>query len=770
MESIAADRKSVGTTTTAASSMTELFDLIPPELEGMFMDATVYAQEHEFLVETRIPSDDSVATDTCVALYVVRAVFQQLLPLLKMLANSATALTQQKFVEKVMFAMNGIRPYVTKAGSVDFVTNDDMKDNAYAAIEKLKHDPLEHPAQPGLEVLSGILRPVYGAIISFFPRGIQLQFVSGVLLFSTCLQCHKTGMALRKALQDVVAVFDKELLSECEALVMSLNEAANRNGLRCGALWANTATAAIMLLHSCHSAAQELADQGEQFTPEVLTFNMADVLATFTNLKGGRRPAELLAIIPVGAAPTTIKERKASDAEGRMFLQDQVKRSDSAYAIPRVTDSERIWQAWARKVSSMSEQYEISDAAVIRQTTAHLHESNRIMFGWEERAAELMQRNGAITIKDFMTHVRSALFSSSTSRKEAMHQLLALHPMTRAFEDCHALVTAVRQIFARMYPTESTEEPEPMSLRSAVVFFHDFLCKVRDSPFLRRPTLFQQAWAAYTNVDLVKLYEHHLADSASSHPQQYLDEVWDALQRARQYHVQMNAISTAHATPVTSTSTGNVVAAAAKALRVDKHQLLALQKTTKSQYKSIAVHKHRYPDELVSVQGAVSNKRARSPERSYRTRSYAAAARPAKQHSRPPAPTTLMNAELKYPAEFRLDNLVNTVLGTKRYANLAALDADIKRRRQNGERLCLACDQVGHLAGQRNCPARQRAPAHVQDFCERCWTERGVIRQREFERRKESSQQRTRGQGGSVAVATCAGTSAGASDRMDLSH
>ena len=208
-----------------------------------------------------------------------------------------------------------------------------------------------------------------------------------------------------------------------------------------------------------------------------------------------------------------------------------------------------------------------------------------------------------IVLDDFFNHVRRALFASPMQRHDAAAQLRALSPMTEAFADCHAFVLGVKQIFSRMYPTQATDEPEPMPLREAVVHLHKLLADVQKAPFARRPTDFQKAWAGST-IDLRGLYHHCLMDVTAARPHVYLKTVYDALENAREYYVQMTGI-----TATAFADSDQVISAAAEYLGVSAAQLHALQAEG-------AADRIVYPDAAVEPPRARRAKRGRgsSPE------------------------------------------------------------------------------------------------------------------------------------------------------------
>ena len=390
-----------------------------------------------------------------------------------------------------------------------------------------------------------------------------------------------------------------------------------------------------------------------------------------------------------------------SRSDACKYLLEQTKRQDSAYRIPSHDASERVWHDWMQKIRSLPQQFEIDAATIIQYTANHLPEHDRIMYGWREQMVKLHQSRQRVTLEDFFAHVRRALFSSPNQRRDAAKQLTSLHAMTKTYPDCHAFVLAVQQMFARMYPTEATEEPEPMSMRDAVVHLHKVLAEVQQAPYSRRPTDFQKAWSGST-LDLRQLYEQHLMHVTAAQPHLYLKEVYKALGTARTYYVQMSSITAAPAP-----QPHQVVNAAAAQLGVSSKKLRKLQ-TANTNVSAL------YPDEAQP-----SRKNAGRGKKRERDNSAAATGRPyvsgggtrtgyssdnkRQSFQRTTLPESFVKGEHKLPRHLNIVALARCL--NINHGNLEQhLEAMAAVQRQNpGVAVCAMCLSTGHFcaAGER---------------------------------------------------------------------
>ena len=283
-----------------------------------------------------------------------------------------------------------------------------------------------------------------------------------------------------------------------------------------------------------------------------------------------------------------------------------------------------------------------------------------------------------------------------------------------------------------------------MTPLAAMQVFHEFLRRVKDTPYKQRPTDFQRAWAASTGCNLELLYREHLSEQnekSHSHVWTWFEIVCRELLAAREYFARSRAGGAVNALTAGRSGGASAVATVARQLHVPKSTILALKNK-----QTPRAGGREFPGDRVMPSGG--HKRPAD--------GAAAAAEPPTKAGRPAGrrqqPSGFVNREMAFPAHCRLDALANLVLGERRYTSLEDLERALGPRSMAGGARCLLCGKTGHLLGQRACEARQRASPAIQQAAEAAWTERLAIRRRETDARKAARQ--AAAVGGTVAAAT----------------
>ena len=556
----------------------------------------------------------------------------------------------------------------------------------------------------GLGVVLNLFTP-NNVLHAFMSKEMQATFVA-VLCEVSVVESLPMMEQLRALVPAATAYCPDNLSAEVTAAQDSMNEFDRDHAMRYRAMLRNLAAASLCALRAM-SAAFPAANLGAANAPVDVPYSLDDFRASFEELVQHRKHALALEAVDNGVP----QPPKGSESEGRKFVMDQLKRADSAYNIPSQKAGEREFNAWFKKIAGLKVMFELSDNTIVHYATSHLHEGNPILYGWED----IVSKKPDFSLNDFFNHVRTALFSTPTARKKAKQQLLNLHPQTTAYADCHVLVTSVKQIFARMFPSEPTKEPEPMTKHAAVVVFHDFLNKAKDTQFDKRPTDFQRAWADYTPCNLTDLYVKYMMDDKK--PDAYLEQVYDALEKARDYHVHMRSI--ARDQRPQSQSTRQTIVGAAKALGVKPQQLYAMSGSAR------ADPPRSYPDE--PVQAPVGSKRRNND-------------RPGGQGKRVMLPVDrFVRVEAARPAGATVKHMANVLgkpfAGHKQvFETIEALRPKQLPRGVKMPQVCPGCGVPGpggqHLIGTVDCPLYQSATPDQRAKCDSAWQLRRADRQK----------------------------------------
>ena len=579
------------------TELAALHAIVPDVFEKMYEHVYLFAAEREAFVASRMPCDESLRVDVLTCLAYVELSLAHVSTYMQRVASEVTSIHRfTKYVRGIFSYWDVHRAFFAPAGPAVLWAHDDTDAKEVAD----RHDVFRmYDCEPGLSELgvgegteaavtalnrieglgmfANVLNPSQAPAVCLLPRGLQLQFLGAMWCLFAGLSDHAKHTTLLVYLKKMADSIDDDMWAELSAAHSALPPDADRNGVRLVALLQNACTALLIVVRCMFEAQAEAPDAAVHKVVwkaiEGEAARWEGCVKDFDALMALKRPTASLLPHLVGASSTVVK--RASNIEACKFLSDQIKRHDSAYVVPSEKAPERDWLAWERKGGALPKSFDIDEATIIQYTTAHLHEASRILFGWAEKAAE---RKGVVTIADFMAHVRSALFASPHARRDAMRQLLELHPLTRQFADCHALVTYIKELMSRLYPAADrrADELEPMTPLAAMQVLHEFLRRVKDMPYRQRPTDFQRAWAASEGCNLELLYRDYLRAQDSTKVWQWFEVVCKELLAAREYFSRSRAGGAVSV--MTTGAMADPVAAAARQLHIPKQQIYALQK------------------------------------------------------------------------------------------------------------------------------------------------------------------------------------------------
>jgi hypothetical protein len=242
--------------------------------------------------------------------------------------------------------------------------------------------------------------------------------------------------------------------------------------------------------------------------------------------------------------PESGVENRLSKSDGMKFLQGQLQNKGSTYRIPRADSTQRDWEAWFDKMSSLQELFPgFPTRIIIPMVLGMVPSDDRRVFGWREKTAELRHRHQEPTLENFLDHVRSQVMANAVTRREAFMELNRLSKDYRHIEDCQALSTKLQQLWSQLYPP-STTEIEPIGKLDVLRLIHNLLHEIRNK-FRGGRTVLMQAWFDY-NYDHTTMFVtyidselHTSKETTDALSAAFLKEVCRQLQQAHRMSVQV---------------------------------------------------------------------------------------------------------------------------------------------------------------------------------------------------------------------------------------
>ncbi len=252
-----------------------------------------------------------------------------------------------------------------------------------------------------------------------------------------------------------------------------------------------------------------------------------------------------------GATPAIGANAKQSRNEGIKLLRAERGYSKSAYHMPGLEALQVEWEEWFDKLSSLLEQYEMFDLDIIRHVTNHLKGDHTVIVGWQSKMDDLLSSGKQILLSDFFAHARARLFTEDCMRKNAWAMLN--HMCAKGcpdHEDSDCVVTALRELFGRLFPKRHTAEQPPCTMREATQLVYSMLVRLNKGG-MKPITSFHRAWAQFqydSTAKFVKFLDpdlHTGKREAESHElyHSYLEDAYECLRAAHKiYHVLQPAV------------------------------------------------------------------------------------------------------------------------------------------------------------------------------------------------------------------------------------
>ncbi len=242
--------------------------------------------------------------------------------------------------------------------------------------------------------------------------------------------------------------------------------------------------------------------------------------------------------LTTSSAPPTYSKGSASD--GIKYLVAQQTARSSAYKMPAISPSpcQQAFEDWFSKLKSFAEYYDISESAIVHAVSSHLPNTHHAIFGWSDIVSNLRLSQQSITLQRFFAHVRKQLFVCSNTRETAYAELLSLAQSSRSMADCNAFVTKLKQIWSRLFPSQSTER-EPVLQYDACLEIHRVMKELHRTSFRNRKTAFLLAFCEedFHSADLFRDYlcesQHTYATDSHIACAQYLNSLYAHLEETQ---------------------------------------------------------------------------------------------------------------------------------------------------------------------------------------------------------------------------------------------
>lgn len=236
-------------------------------------------------------------------------------------------------------------------------------------------------------------------------------------------------------------------------------------------------------------------------------------------------------------------DRKASDA--LKAYMDVLKPQGSTYRMPKLGQDPKIWQAWFDKTADFQMQWpSLNISRMLPCLTATVDDDDQRVLGWREVVLDKRTKGIEPTLKEFLAHVQRQVLPTGTTRRVAWAELRALTSQAwKSLDDCLALSTRLKQLFAQLYPAY-TLEPEPVPRLQAVVTVHNMLTHIAE---WRKNSKLASAWQAYTAYDRSQMFATyvdealHVGGHSSVLCTTYLQVIGVHLEQAHRMYVQTHA-------------------------------------------------------------------------------------------------------------------------------------------------------------------------------------------------------------------------------------
>jgi hypothetical protein len=242
--------------------------------------------------------------------------------------------------------------------------------------------------------------------------------------------------------------------------------------------------------------------------------------------------------------------------------------------MPAVAEDQRVWEAWFGKITDLQNMFkDLPASLIIPSVTGSLKTDDRRIYGWHDKTLAMQHSGRDPSLAEFIAHVRKQVLSTNTTRRAAAIELASLRDDCTQLEDCMALSTKLKQLFAQLYPPHS-DEVEPMTRLQAAKHVHQTLASVLRGRAKHRLV---RAWRSFTSYDAADMFAKYLDESLHAVPgrsteqivTQYLADICAQLEQAHRMFVQTEDL----ADDAVRLSGAGSVNAAARLLQIKPHVL-----------------------------------------------------------------------------------------------------------------------------------------------------------------------------------------------------
>lgn len=298
----------------------------------------------------------------------------------------------------------------------------------------------------------------------------------------------------------------------------------------------------VVLSATCHAqeTARKLPLTIDREEPQVLfvPLKVQEIASLLTPLIDRIAQEDWTLTVPGTVAPSSVSDK----SDGLRFLSAQARDGNSVYKMPQYQASQRDWEYWFRIVANLEHQYKgLSAQLIVANVTSDIKVDDRRWAGWQDLVEQGMEKGQSYTLTEFLSYIRRQVIHVQTTRRGAMQALLALCADCSKMNDLVGLSTRLSQLFAQLYPANSTEV-EPMPRRQALNAVHVLLSNLGRA---KAQSAVVRAWREYTSYDNSRMFAefiddaHHQSASVSAvKATEYLASVAAQLGQAHRQYVQ----------------------------------------------------------------------------------------------------------------------------------------------------------------------------------------------------------------------------------------
>jgi hypothetical protein len=252
------------------------------------------------------------------------------------------------------------------------------------------------------------------------------------------------------------------------------------------------------------------------------------------------------------SSPVIQQSATDSDSSNALqFLGNQLKIARSVYHFPKISDSQRNWEDWFFRISALQTMFARAPANhIIAALMGTIQSDDRRVYGWHDKMMQMRHEHREPGLDEFITHVRRQVMRTNTTRRTAHVELSTLSETLQDVDDCLALSTKLRQLWAQLFPTE-TDEVEPISRLNAAKLIHKLLEFLKFRGNRKHEVVL--AWKAYTTYDGLQMFmefldeQRHTPLNTEELSAKYVSRVCEQLEIAHRIHTQTQDLASASA-------------------------------------------------------------------------------------------------------------------------------------------------------------------------------------------------------------------------------